>query len=63
MTRPGSDRVSVAEVAALTARLRALSAAGADVDEGERDQFLADKRALLARITSGHEPSPGRDSE
>ena len=41
---------SVREIAALTARLRELSARGRDVDEADRAAFLADKDALLARI-------------
>jgi hypothetical protein len=48
---PTSDRPpSVAEIAALTRRLRALSAAGRTADPDERAAFLADKAALLARI-------------
>jgi hypothetical protein len=50
-TRPPS----IAEIAALTARLRALTKAGADVDPDERARFLADKDALLDRIAA-HEP-------
>src|SRR5689334_8780268 len=42
---------TVAEIAALTARLRALSIAGA-ADPAERARFLADKDALIARITA-----------
>lgn len=49
--RPGDDRPSVAEIAALTRRLRELSAPGRTVDPRERAAFLADKDALLARIT------------
>lgn len=49
--RPGDDRPSVAEIAALTRRLRELSAPGRTVDPTERATFLADKDALLARIT------------
>lgn len=41
---------SIAEVAALLRRLRALSEAGHPVDPRERAAFLADKAALLARI-------------
>jgi hypothetical protein len=40
------------EIAALTARLRALSTAGAAADPAETARFLADKDALLARITA-----------
>lgn len=61
--RPDRRRVSVAEVAALTTRLRALAAAGADVDDGERERFLADKRDLLARIAEQQEIPLGRDFE
>lgn len=43
---------SIAEIAALTARLRALSAAGAAADPAERERFLAGKHALLARIAA-----------
>ena len=46
----GRERVSPAEIAALTARLRALSVAGSDVDEAERELFLRDKEQLLTRI-------------
>lgn len=42
---------SVRESAALTARLRELSALGRDADPAERAAFLADKDALIARIT------------
>lgn len=50
----GRDRQAsptVAEIAAITRRLRELSARGRDVDAGERAGFLADKQALLDRIT------------
>lgn len=55
-TNPNPDRAggaspSIAEVAALTRRLRELSTAGRDVDPAERAAFLADKDALIARIT------------
>ena len=43
---------SIAEIAELTARLRRLSAAGRDADPGERAAFLADKDALIERITT-----------
>lgn len=49
---------SIAEIAALTARLRALSTAGRAAGPAEVDQFLADKRDLLDRI-----PSDDRDAE
>src|SRR5436190_573820 len=56
---PMSDKnPSVAEIAALTARLRALSNAGPDADPQERARFLADKDALLARIAA-QESAPG----
>lgn len=42
---------TVAEIAELTRRLRDLSARGRDADPGERAVFLADKDALIARIT------------
>jgi hypothetical protein len=42
---------SVREIASLTARLRALSTPGLAADPDERAVFLADKDALLARIT------------
>ena len=53
---------SVAEIAALTARLRALSAAGAAADPAERVAFLADRDALINRITTAQDPDhdPGR---
>ncbi|OLS99362.1 hypothetical protein BJF90_39315 [Pseudonocardia sp. CNS-004] len=41
---------TVREIAAFAARLRAVAAAGPDVDPAERAAFLADKAALLARI-------------
>ena len=43
---------TVAEIADLTARLRALSHAGAAADPVERARFLADKDALIDRITA-----------
>ncbi|GAA3242508.1 hypothetical protein GCM10017691_46650 [Pseudonocardia petroleophila] len=49
--RPGGARPSVAEIAALTRRPRELSAPGRTVDPRERAAFLADKDALIARIT------------
>ena len=51
-TTPGGPP-SVAEIAALTSRLRALSNAGAAADPAERARFLADKDALIERITGG----------
>lgn len=53
------ERVSPAEIAALTARLRALSS-GAEVDEGERERFLADKDQLIARIEAEQAGRPFR---
>jgi hypothetical protein len=52
--RPDGARPSVAEIAALTRRLRELSTPGRAVDAGERAAFLADKDALIARITDGN---------
>jgi hypothetical protein len=49
-TRPADQPPTVREIADLTARLRALTAAGPDADPAERAAFLADKAALLARI-------------
>ncbi|MGH3615386.1 MAG: hypothetical protein ACRDRK_22870 [Pseudonocardia sp.] len=45
---------SVAEIAALTRRLRELSTAGRHADPAARAAFLADKQALLARIEHAH---------
>lgn len=42
---------TVREIAELTARLRELSTQGRSADPGERAAFLADKHALLGRIT------------
>lgn len=50
-----SGSPTTAEIAALTARLRELSARDSDVDPAERAAFLADKDALLARITENDE--------
>jgi hypothetical protein len=64
-----TDLPSVAEIAALTARLRALSNAGAAADPTERARFLADKDRLLDRISAASsraEPRPplrGRDNQ
>lgn len=52
--RPDGARPSVAEIAALTRRLRELSTPDQAVDPGERAAFLADKDALIARITDTH---------
>jgi hypothetical protein len=52
---------SLAEIVALTARLRALSHAGAAADPVERARFLADKDALMDRISAASsraEPRP-----
>ncbi|MGH3611296.1 MAG: hypothetical protein ACRDRK_01470, partial [Pseudonocardia sp.] len=49
-SRPAAP--SVREIAALTARLREITAQGRDVDPAERERFLADKDALIARITA-----------
>ncbi|MBW0091516.1 hypothetical protein I4I73_13025 [Pseudonocardia sp. KRD-184] len=51
---PDSGQPSVAEIAALTRRLRELSTPGRAVDPGEWAAFLAGKDALLARITDAH---------
>src|SRR5690349_17671032 len=60
---PMSDTTpSIAEIAALTARLRALSNAGPGADPQERARFLADKDALLARIAA-QEPDPGHTGD
>ena len=48
-SRPAAP--TVREISELTARLRDISARGRDVDPGERERFLADKDALIARIT------------
>jgi hypothetical protein len=58
----GADRgPTVAEIAALTARLRTLSQAGRDADPAEVDRFLADKHELLDRIDADdlHGPTSG----
>ena len=55
--RPDGAKPSVAEIAALTRRLRELSIPGRAVDPRERAAFLADKDALIARITDTH-PRP-----
>ncbi len=43
---------TLAEIAALTARLHVLSTTGAAADPAERAAFVADKDALIARITA-----------
>lgn len=53
---------TIAEIAALTARLRALTAAGRTADPAERTAFLTDKEALLARIT-GPDHDADREAE
>lgn len=53
-----AGRPSIAEIAALTARLRELSQAGAAADPAEVDDFLADKRELLDRIDVNALPDP-----
>lgn len=51
MNTPNRDgRPTIVEVAALTHRLRELSARGRDADPAERAEFLAKKDALFARI-------------
>lgn len=47
-----TDRPSVAEIAALTRRLRDLSRPGKPRDRDEVQRFLDDKRALLDRISA-----------
>ena len=60
---------SLAEIAALTARLRTLSNTAAGADPVERARFLADKDALMDRISAASsraEPRPplrGRDNQ
>jgi len=46
-------QATIAQVAALSRRLRELSAQGRSAESDERAVFLADKAALLARITDG----------
>lgn len=48
------DTPSIREIAELTRRLRALTAAGRDADPTERSAFLADKAALLGRIEAAN---------
>ncbi len=56
------DRPTIAEVVALTRRMRELSSQGHDADPAERAAFLAEKDALLARIAdSAAGPAPGRE--
>lgn len=60
-TNPGRGRPArptVREIAALTARLRELSARGAGADPAERAAFLADKDALIDRITAALPDTP-----
>lgn len=45
-----SSRVSVHEIAELTARLRRITEAGQDSDPVEREAYLAAKRELIERI-------------
>ncbi|MEJ3652040.1 hypothetical protein WEH80_03385 [Actinomycetes bacterium KLBMP 9759] len=52
------DPPSVAEIAALTTRLRELSTAGSTADPAARAAFLADKQELLDRITDGQDRYP-----
>jgi hypothetical protein len=51
-SRSNPDLPTTAEIAALTARLRELSRAAASADAAERARFLADKDALIARISA-----------
>ena len=50
--RPDTAAHSVAEIVALTARLRTLADAGAAADPTERARVRADKHALIERITA-----------
>ncbi|QJY44808.1 hypothetical protein [Pseudonocardia broussonetiae] len=50
-----TDKPTVREIAALTARLRDLTRPGAVADDAARAEFLADKEALLARIATNEE--------
>jgi len=62
MTSPADEsRPTVREIAALTARLRYLTASGRDVDAAERAAFLADKHALIERITAAAERTRRHD--
>jgi len=54
-----SQPPTIREIAALTRRLRGLT--GQDADPAERAAFLADKAALLARITH-HNTDDNRDA-
>lgn len=58
MTADAGHGPSIAEIAALTARLRTLSQAGRDADPAEVDRFVADKREILDRIDADDLPSP-----
>lgn len=61
--RNRDDRPTIAEIAALARRLRELSAHGREADPAERAAFLAEKDALLARITDPEPAREGRGSE
>lgn len=56
----GTDEPTIDEIADLSRRLRALSAAGRDADPAERAAFLADKDALIARIPA---TGPGEEAD
>lgn len=57
------NRPTIAEIAALTARLRVLSDAGRAADPDEVARFLADKDDLIDRITADTDPpARGRDA-
>lgn len=60
--RNRDGRPTIAEIAALTRRLREVSAQGRDADPVERAAFLAEKDALLARIVDS-DAGPGPDQE
>lgn len=59
---PSDNRPTIAEFAALTHRLRELSAQGCDADPADRAAFLAEKDALLARIVDS-DAGPASDRE
>jgi predicted RNA-binding Zn ribbon-like protein len=59
---PQPEQPSIREIADLTARLQRLSAAGRDADPADRVAFLADKDALIARITTADQADRDGDS-
>ncbi len=54
MAARDEDTPSIREITELTVRLRRLSNAGRDADPLEREAFLADKDALIARIEAAN---------